>query len=193
MGGLSGMQKRNLTSQKVVETYIELAGETSLNEVTFPRIAERLGIKAPSLYNYFKNLTDLRVHTAIYLHTNLNNRLMADLIGQTGRQALRTYALDYRQFANDYQSVYELLNTIPSFNNDELASIGRKNNQIIVKILNFYHLSEKDLIIKNRAFRSLLNGYIMLKQLGYFQKGNLSDDDSFSAVIDEFINSIKEK
>lgn len=48
-------------------------------------------------------------------------------------------------------------------------------------------------MIKNRAFRSLLNGYIMLKQLGYFQKGNLNDDDSFSAVIDEFINSIKKK
>ncbi|MBZ2200421.1 MAG: WHG domain-containing protein [Lentilactobacillus hilgardii] len=184
------MKKRDLTSQKVIQTYIALADEASLREVTFPRIAERLGIKAPSLYNYFKNLSDLKVQTAIYLHTALYKRLTEELIGQNGGQALRTYALVYRKFANDYHSVYELLNTIPSFDNDELASIGRKNNQIITKILKSFSLSDKELLIKSRAFRSLLNGYIILKQLGYFQNDRLNDEESFSSVIDEFITSI---
>lgn len=184
------MKKRDLTAQKIIEVYIALANEITLSAATFPRLAEKLGIKTPSLYNHFKNLTDLKVQTAIYLHTTLNKRLTEDLIGQSGRQGLRIYAMDYRQFADEYRHVYELLNTVPSFNNVELEKIGRKNNQIILKLLKTFNLSNKELLIKSRAFRSLLNGYIILEQLGYFQNGDLTDGESFSGVVDEFLASL---
>ncbi|MCH4171605.1 MAG: WHG domain-containing protein [Lactobacillus sp.] len=184
------MTKRDLSRDKIVTTYIALAQELGLDKVTFPRIAERLAIKPPSLYNHFKNLTDLKIQTAIDLHTKLHERLLDALLGQSGGPALKTYALVYRQFAQDYQSVYELLNTIPNFDSPELTKIGRQNNAIITKIIQSFDLSEQELIVKNRAFRSLVNGYIVLNQLGYFQKERFDADESFVLMIEEFIQAI---
>ena len=54
-------QKRNLTKQKIIEVTFELADEIGLNKVTFQKIAEKLGIKYPSLYNHFKNMENLKL------------------------------------------------------------------------------------------------------------------------------------
>lgn len=93
------MPKRDLTPAKIIATYLTLAAELGLANVTFPRLAERLQIKPPSLYNHFKNLRDLQIHTAIALYDALNQELTQALIGETGASALLIYAQTYRQFA----------------------------------------------------------------------------------------------
>lgn len=188
-GNLS--QKRDLSKEKIINLYIHLAHDIGLNKVSFPRIAEKLEVKTPSLYNHFKNLDDLKVQTAIYLHQELNELLMQELVGKSKGDALSQYAFTYRTFAKEFSSVYELLNTIPLMQNTVLSEAGAKNNQVLTKILNSFDLSEEKTIVKSRSFRSMLHGYITLNQLGYFQNPRLDDDESFNLMIEEFISEMK--
>lgn len=187
------MKKRVLTPQKVMEAYIDLASTLGLEQVTFPRLAEKLDIKPPSLYNHFKNLTDLKIYTAIYLNRTLATALKSALLGQTGQTALLTYANVYRDFAIQYSGVYALLNTMPVFNNPELSEANHQNTAILNRLLQtLTPLSTTALLVASRGMRSLLHGYINLNQLGYFRKNDLSADESFNDVILTFLRAIQE-
>ncbi|MFC4770417.1 TetR/AcrR family transcriptional regulator [Enterococcus hermanniensis] len=184
-------QKRDLSKEKIINLYIKLTHEIGLNKVSFPRIAEKLEVKTPSLYNHFKNLDDLKIQTAIYLHQELNELLMKELVGKSKGEALLQYALTYRTFSKKFSSVYELLNTIPLMQNTGLSEAGAKSNQVLTKLLTSFDLSEEKTIVKSRSFRSMLHGYITLNQLGYFQNPRMDDDESFNLMIEEFISEMK--
>lgn len=83
------MQKRNLTKEKIILAALSLADEIGLNQVTFPKLAEKLGIKYPSLYNHFNNIVDLKIGMTVYLLNDLNSSLMKRLIGKSGDEAIR--------------------------------------------------------------------------------------------------------
>lgn len=49
-----------LTLPKIVETAVEIADANGIQEVTLASLAQRLGIRSPSLYNHVKGLQDVR-------------------------------------------------------------------------------------------------------------------------------------
>lgn len=79
------VQKRNLTKEKIIEASFLLADEIGLNQITFQKIAEKLDIKYPSLYNHFANIEELKIKMTIYFLNNLNSTLMERLIGKVER------------------------------------------------------------------------------------------------------------
>lgn len=89
------MARIALTRDKIVQATIKLASEIGLSNVSFPRLAEYFGIKAPSLYNHFKNMEEVRVATAVYLK-ELNHELTHAMVGLTPLAALRAYAESYK-------------------------------------------------------------------------------------------------
>ena len=64
-----------LTLQKIVETAAEIADTNGIQEVTLASLAQRLGIRSPSLYNHVKGLQDVRKHLGIYGIKQLHNKL----------------------------------------------------------------------------------------------------------------------
>ncbi|MFL0252643.1 TetR/AcrR family transcriptional regulator [Clostridium neuense] len=180
------MQKRNLTKEKIIQVTFSLADEIGLDQVTFQKIAEKLGIKYPSLYNHFNNMDDLKIKMTIYFLTKLNLEIMQRLIGKSGEAAIREFAFTYRDFAFENKTAYELFLNIKSTKNEEVYLLAKQTTDIINKILNFYVKDTTELIHKNRALRSLLHGFVSLSSFGYFQgKANL--EDSFKIMIDDFI------
>ncbi|WP_251862317.1 TetR/AcrR family transcriptional regulator [Clostridium sp. Marseille-Q2269] len=183
------VRKRNLTKEKIIKVSLLLADEIGLNQVTFQKIAEKLDIKYPSLYNHFNNMDDLRIEMTIYLLNELNLSLMENLIGKSGEDAIRKYAYAYRDFAFKNSSAYRLFVNVASTENEEINRLSRQTNNIMHQVLNFYIKDETHLIHKSRALRSLLHGFISLKFLGYFQN-KVSPEESFQFMIDDFILSL---
>ena len=170
------MARIALTRDKIVQATIELAGKIGLSNVSFPRLAEYFGIKAPSLYNHFKNMEEVRVATAVYLQKELNYELTHAMVGLTPLAALRAYAESYKRFAEKYEAVYELINVIHQTNNGELEN---------------FHLSEEENFHISRMFRSTLHGFITLTQLGYFrQSGSISKEESFTYMVDHLLSHL---
>ena len=59
MRGNMKMKKRNLSQEKIIDCFRELAEEMDVQQITFQHLAKRLDIKALSLYNHFKNIRDV--------------------------------------------------------------------------------------------------------------------------------------
>lgn len=186
------MQKRNLTKEKIIQAAFLLADEIGLNQVSFPKIAEKLDIKYPSLYNHFTNMDNLKTEMTIYFLNQLNLKLMQRLIGKSGEDAIREFAYVYREFAFQNKIGYGLFMNISSTEDMEVNRLAKETGSIIHQVLDFYIKDETYLIHKSRALRSFLHGFISLYFLGYFQ-GTANLEDSFRLMIDDFILSISRK
>lgn len=186
------MQKRNLTKEKIIQVAFSLADEIGLNQVTFQKIAEKLGIKYPSLYNHFTNMDNLKVEMTVYLLNELNLKLMKSLIGKSGKDAIREFAYVYKDFAFQNKTAYRLFMSIPSTENPELFRLAKETTGIIRQLLEFYINDEIFLVHKSRALRSLLHGFVSLHSFGYFH-GKVDLEESFQCMIDDFILSLSKK
>lgn len=186
------MQKRNLTKEKITQAAFSLADEIGLNQVTFPKLAEKLGIKYPSLYNHFSNIVDLKIGMTVYLLNDLNSSLMKRLIGKSGEAAIKEFANAYCEFAFENRTAYGLFMDIPSTENEETYRLAKETTDIIGKILNFYIKDKTKLTHKCRALRSLLHGFVSLYSFGYFH-GETSLEESFQSMINDFIFSLSIK
>lgn len=183
------MQKRNLTKDKIIQTALSLADEIGLNQVTFPKLAEKLEIKYPSLYNHFANMDDLKNGMILYLYTELNTRLMMGLIGKSGEEAIREYACVFRDFAFEHRAAYGLFMSIPGRNNEQVTALSHETNEIINRILSFYNLDHESQVHKSRALRSLVHGFISMVFLGYF-RADVDVEDSFQTMLNDFISTL---
>lgn len=186
------MQKRNLTKGKIIQAAFSLADEIGLNQVTFPKLAEKLGIKYPSLYNHFSNMDNLKIGMTVYLLNDLNSGLMKRLIGKSGEAAIKEFAHFYRDFAFENRTAYGLFMNIPSTEDEEIYRLAKETTGIIYQILDFYIKDKTQLVHKGRAFRSLLHGFVSLYSFGYFH-GEVSLEESFNSMIDDFIFSLSAK
>ena len=183
------MARIALTRDKIVQATIKLASEIGLSNVSFPRLAEYFGIKAPSLYNHFKNMEEVRVATAVYLQKELNHELTHAMVGLTPLAALRAYAESYKKFAEKYEAVYELINVIHQTNNGELEYLAKENIRLVRR-----SLEEEENFHISRMFRSTLHGFITLTQLGYFrQSGSISKEESFTYMVDHLLSTLNDK
>lgn len=183
------VQKRNLTKEKIVQTAFLLADEIGLNQITFQKIAKKLNIKYPSLYNHFTNIEDLKSKMTIYFLNNLNSELMKRLIGKSGENAIREFAYVYIEFARKNKSGYMLYMNIPSTENAEVTPLLNETNAIIHKILDFYIKDNTFVIHKSRALKSLLHGFVSLSSHGYFQTP-VNIEESFQLMINDFISCL---
>ncbi|MBF5067163.1 TetR/AcrR family transcriptional regulator, partial [Salmonella enterica subsp. enterica serovar Istanbul] len=86
------MKKRNLSQEKIIDCFRELAEEMDVQQITFQHLAKRLDIKAPSLYNHFKNIRDVKTALTAKLLQELNDQLRRALVGKSGQEALQIYA-----------------------------------------------------------------------------------------------------
>lgn len=185
------VQKRNLTKEKIIEVAFLLADEIGLDQITFTKIAEKLGIKYPSLYNHFANIDDLKIKMTVYFLKELNLKLMQKLIGKSGEDAIREFAYIYRDFAFQNKTGYALFLNIKSREDEEVNRLAKETSGIIHLVLNFYIKDETLLIHKSRALRSFLHGFVSLNSFGYFQN-IVKSEDSFKLMIDDFILSLKQ-
>lgn len=185
------MTRIALTQEKIVLATIDLAEKIGLSNVSFPRLAEYFDIKAPSLYNHFKNMEEVRVATAVYVHRILNHELTQSMIAKNPVDALRAYAESYKAFADEYSAVYELINMIRQTKNEELVSLSDENIKLLIRSLENLNLPKDEILNKSRMFRSSLHGFITLSQLGYFINGAATKEESFDYIVNELISPLK--
>jgi len=184
------MPRAALNQEKIIQACIELSKEQGLDKVSFPRLAEHFSIKAPSLYNHFKNMGEVRLATAIWLQKELNQELTRSMIGKTPIEALRAYALTYKAFAEKYSEVYDLLNIIHKSDSPELQEISIENIRLIRLTLENFKLSDEEIYHRSRFFRSSLHGYITLSRLGYFQK-SYTPESTFDYIVEQLLADLE--
>src|SRR5438552_6290750 len=91
--GNSRMSRRaGLDQASVVEAAAKLVDEKGIDQLTLGRLAERLGVRTPSLYNHVAGLPGLKHDLALFCSRELLDRLLHATIGKSRTEAIVAFA-----------------------------------------------------------------------------------------------------
>ena len=184
------MPRAGLDRAGVVRAAAAVADEVGLDNLTLARIAERLNVRAPSLYNHVAGLDDLRRGLAAFGARELAARLGRAAVGKAGDEAVAAVADAYRAFARARPGLYAALQRAPDQDDEDAVRAAHDVVAIVVAVLGAYGLGGEDVLHAVRGFRSLLHGFVALETTGGFGLP-LDLDESFRRLVATFTAGLR--
>lgn len=158
-----------LDEEAVLRAATALVDAEGLEALSLARLAEALGVRAPSLYNHVSGLEGVRRGLALRGLRELTERAARAAIGKNGEAGLIAVADAYRTFAKEHPGLYAAgLLRAPGPEETELAAASEEMLDILRAVLAPYGLQGEKLIHALRAFRSLAHGFVSLELAGGF-------------------------
>lgn len=183
--------KRGLDTETILNAAVELAEEKGLENVSLLQVAEKLGVKSPSLYNHFSGLKELSSNMARLAISRLESTVRDAAVGLSEDEALMSVAIAYRKFAKENSELYKTILRFPDYSDNGIKEAGHAVVRIIYQVMKPYHLGKEKTIHFVRAFRSALHGFVSLEKAGFFQSAEADVDTSFKLLISRLISTLK--
>lgn len=146
-------------------------------------LAERLGVKPPSLYKHVTSQADLAHRIAVLAMTEVSDALRDATQGRAGRDALTAAAQALRTYVKKHPGRYAAANTArPTGPDDPLGQATDRLFASLAAVLHGYAISPGQEVHALRMLRSALHGFVSLEVDGGFQI-DTNIDNSFSWLI----------
>jgi AcrR family transcriptional regulator len=164
------MPRAGLTSDDVVAAAAELADEIGFGEVTMGLLAQRLGIRSPSLYKHVTDLADLRHRIATLAMTEAGESVRDARQGRSGRDAVTALLTAIQSYATAHPGRYAAT-TGAGFTgpDDPLLSATTRFMDSISAALRSYGIPEAGMVHAIRTIRCTIHGFAMLRAADGFQ------------------------
>lgn len=176
------MPRVGLDTDAVVCAAAELADTEGLDAVTLARLAQRLGVRAPSLYAHIGGLDDLRERLGARGARELSSALQVAAVGRSGGDALLRIGQAYRAYAHEHPGTYAAVQRAPRTDDDVSAAAAAQLVEIILAVLHGYGLQADEAIHAARVVRSALHGFVTLEAGDGFRIP-IALDESFARLI----------
>ena len=164
------MPRAGLSRGDVVAAAAELADEVGFAELTMGLLAQRLGIRTPSLYKHVADLADLKHAIAIAAMTEVGDDIRDALQGRSGRDALAALAIAIRSYAIAHPGRYAATSGVRLAGPDDpLLTASTRVVDSIAAALRGYGIAEAEMVAAIRTLRSAVHGFVLLQQTGGFQ------------------------
>ena len=162
------MPRSGLTALRVVQEAEVVADEVGLANVTLMSVAERLGVRTPSLYKHIDGMDALQRQLSIRALNELADVLARACVGKSGVRALQAISVAFRNWAKQHPGRYAATVAAADPKDTEYAAAGLAVVQVALDVLAGFDLVGDDAIDAVRALRSTLHGFISLEQAGGF-------------------------
>lgn len=179
------MPRAGLTREKVTAEAAEMADEVGLSRLTLAGLAERLGVRQPSLYKHIDSLADLHRGLSLRAKIEIGEVLARSTVGRSGADAIRAMSFAYREWARSHPAQYEASNQMPAPGDVEIEAVSLAVIQVIADVLTAYDLEGDDAIDAIRALRATLHGFVSLEAEGGFAM-SADVDRSFDRLVRGF-------
>ncbi len=177
------MPRVGLTRLRVIETAADIADESGWERLSLAAVADRAGVRLPSLYKHIESVESLRQDVAAQATRDLADALTASAVGIAGRQALRALGTAYRAFATTHPGRYAATIRPPRTQEGPHFEAAEAILRVTLAILDGYGIRGDDAVDAARALRSALHGFASLEATGGF--GLPQDvERSFQALLD---------
>jgi len=177
-------RRAGLTAAEVVRVAADIADETGFANVTLGLVAERLGVRAPSLYKHVDGLADLQHRIATLAMTELGDITSDAAAGLAGRDALAALANALRGYVTTHPGRYTAtIGAEFTGPDDPLLKAGTRVIDLIGAVLRGYRIDEAVIVHAIRSVRCTLHGWAALQAVNGFQWSG-DPDVSFEALID---------
>ncbi len=162
------MPRVGLTQERVVDEAAALADEVGYDGLTLARLAQRCGVRVPSLYKHVDGLGALRGLVAVRAVRELGDDLRSAAVGRARTDALSAVAAGYRAYARRYPGRYAATLRAPSSDDEALAVAGAAVLDVAFAVLAGYGIEGDDAVDATRVLRSALHGFVSLEGAGGF-------------------------
>ena len=177
------MPRAGLAPASVTQAGAALADEVGFAQLSMGLLAERLGVKTPSLYKHVTSQADLAHRIAVLAMTELADAIRDATQGRAGRDALAAGAQAMRRYVKEHPGRYAAVNSArPDGPDDPLIPASNRALNSLAAMLHGYRLDPTQEIHALRLLRSILHGFTTLEVAGSFQI-DTDIDDSFTWMI----------
>jgi len=177
------MPRTGLSAGEVVRAGAELADEAGFASLTLGMVAERLGIRPPSLYKHVTSLADLQHRIAALAMRELDEVIRDAMLGRSGRDALAALARAIRSYVTAHPGRYTAtVGAEFAGPDDPLLAASTRVIESIGAVLHGYGIGGDDLVHAIRTLRCTLHGFAVLQASHAFQWSG-DADDSFEWLI----------
>lgn len=163
-----------------------MADEVGLSQLTLAALAQRLGVRQPSLYKHIDSMAGLHRDIAVNAKRALGEVLARASVGRSGADAITAMSYSYREWALRHPARYEASNLMPAAGDVEDEAVSVAAIQVIADVLTAYHLEGDDAVDAIRAFRSTLHGFVSYETAGAF-RWSADVNRSFERLVHGFI------
>lgn len=162
------MPRAGLTQSRVVEEGERIADEVGWTNLTIAALADRLGVRQPSLYKHIAGLDGLRRGIAMRAKDELAGVLERASVGRARGDAVASMSRAYRVWAMEHPGRYAAVQRVPVLGDvdDEIASANVV--RVALDVMAGYDLRDDVAIDAIRALRSALHGFVTLEAGGGF-------------------------
>lgn len=184
-------RKLGLSVEDVVTAAADIADTSGLDAVMLASVAERLGVRSPSLYAHVNGLDGLRRLLALRAAREMGTALRETAEGKAGLNALEAIAYAYRHFAQAHPGLYAAAQrAVRPGEDDELYRALAEPVLPAVRAFAEAGVVEADRIHLARALRSALHGFVTLEQIGGFGRPE-SVEESFGRLVDLLLSGAR--
>lgn len=183
-----------LDKNAVLQVAVELLNTEGMGALTLSRLADKLGIQTPSLYNHVNGLTGLQQELAAMNARLLADRLSEAAIGKSGSELFMEVAQAFREYVKEYPGLY--MSTLRAsgtqpIQDQNLLQEEQRAMKIGIAVMASLGLQGEDAIHGLRAFRSMVHGFATLEVAGGF--GLPQDcDESFRRLVSALVAGLQE-
>ncbi len=146
----------------------DIANEEGLEQVTLAKVARKLGVRSPSLYNHIGGLPDLIEKLAVYGVEKMHTVIKYEMNSGHGENGLKAVMTAYLTFARAEPGVYEAAQKAPEQHNEVWQAASNQLVQVLLAVVAAFDLEEKAALHTVRVLRSALHGFVMLDRAGGF-------------------------
>jgi AcrR family transcriptional regulator len=189
------MPRSGLDATRVVEEAALIADSEGLEQVTLARVAVRLGVKAPSLYNHVEGLPGLQRLLTIACLEELTEAVRDAAVGRAGADALAAMGRAYRAYAAAHPGRYLATVRAPamgasSADDPELNAVGNRAIEMFLSVLEGWGFRGDDALHRVRVIRSMFHGFVSIEAEGGFAMP-LDLDESFELMLQTLIGGLR--
>jgi len=183
----------NLTKTAVVQAAADLINVEGLEALSLNRLADKLGIRTPSLYNHVDGLPGLMRELSLLNARYLAERLSEAAIGQSGpglvMSVMQAYRVYIKEFTGLYMSTLRVSGT-QEVVDPELEKEEARSLKVGMAVMASFGLEREDAIHAVRGLRSMVHGFATLEVSGGFGMP-LDLDESFTRLVELFIAGLQ--
>lgn len=173
----------------VVEEAAVLADEDGFENLSLARLAERLGVRKPSLYNHIAGLDGIRRELVLKGLRELGRVLSSASSGEDGEAGIFALAEAYRAFVKEHPGLYTA--TVVSYriyapDDPELGAAEGAALQTVLSVLASCGIREEGAVHAARGLRAVAHGFATLETAGGFGMP-VDVDESFRRLVRAFV------
>lgn len=182
--------KAGLDKDIILKTAVDLADAEGIANVTLKALAEKLGVKPPSLYKHINGLEELNKALMLYGWKSLEKKVTRAAVGKSKEDAIRAIFYAYRDYVKEHPGVFEAMQWYNMYQSEENLQATEEIVAVLFQVLSAYDLQEEQKVHIVRMFRVFLQGFLMVEIHGGF--GNpVSITESFDFSLEILLNGIE--